>query len=180
MKYSKIIALSAVSAVFAVVLLALGSFIEVIDIACVMFAGIAIMLPLSRQYFWGAFLSFVASALLGFIVGGARLTVIVPYAMFFGLYPIANALQVKYKVNRLLALVVKDVWFLAAMYIYYRLLVVVTGYDLFSDFSFIPENLKKFLVPALFIFGAGIFVLYDAVMLRMQRVVNYFADKLKF
>lgn len=179
MKYSKVIALSAVSAAFAVVLLALGSFIEVIDITCIMFAGIAVMLPLAKEYYLGAFLSFLSSALLGFIIGGAKVTVIVPYAVFFGVYPIVNALQVKYKVNKILALIVKDIWFLLSMFLYYKLLVWFTGYDLFADFSFIPESLKKFLVPGLFVFGALIFVLYDIVMLRMQVAVRYLVEKLK-
>ena len=65
------------------------------------------------------------------------------------------------------------------MFLYYKLLVWFTGYDLFADFSFIPESLKKFLVPGLFVFGALIFVLYDIVMLRMQVAVRYLVEKLK-
>ncbi len=179
MKNSKIIALSAVSAAFAVVLLALGSFIEIIDIACVMFAGVAIMIPLSKDSIWGALLAYLTSAVLGFILGGARFTVIVPYVAFFGIYPIANALQIKYKINRFLALVIKDVWFLGAMFLYYKMLVIFSGYDLFADFSMIPENFRNFIVPALIVFGAIFFVLYDSVMLKMQLAVNYIVNKLK-
>ncbi|MBP5308778.1 MAG: hypothetical protein J6Z34_06555, partial [Clostridia bacterium] len=118
--------------------------------------------------------------LLGFIIGGAKVTVIVPYAVFFGIYPIANAFQIKFRINRILALIIKDVWFLGAMFLYYKLLVWFTGYDLFADFSFIPENIKKFLVPGLFVFGAAIFVAYDFVMIRLQAAVKYFVEKLKF
>ncbi len=180
MKYSKVIALSAVSAAFSVVLLALGSFIEIIDIACVMFAGIAIMLPLSKKYYLGAFLSYLAATLLGLLISGGRFTVIVPFAIFFGLYPIANALQFKYRINYILSLIVKDVWFLGSMVVYYLVLVEFTGYDIFKDFSVVPENLKNYLIPGLLVFGAVFFVFYDFVMIRMQMVVNYLSKKLKF
>lgn len=180
MKRSKLIALSAVSTAFAVVLLALGSFIEIIDIACVMFAGIAIMLPLSKESILGAFLTFLASTLLALILTGARFTVIVPYAMFFGLYPIANAVQFKYRINKIVALIVKDVWFLLSMFVYYKLITTLSGYDIFEDFSFIPEKFMDYLVPGLFVFGALFFVLYDNVMIRMQKVVNYLVYRMKF
>lgn len=180
MKQSKLIALSAISAAFAVVLLALGAFIEVIDISCVMLAGLAIMLPLAKKSYIGAFLSYAASALLALILTSARFTVIVPYAMFFGLHPIANALQEKYKINRIVAVIVKDVWFLLSMFVYYKLLVALSGYDLFADFAMIPDSFKPFLAPALFVFGGIFFVFYDMVMVRMQRLVDYVVYKLKF
>lgn len=180
MKYSKLIALSAVSAAIAVVLLALGAFIEVLDISCIMIAGMATMLPLAKKSYLGAFLTYLASALLALILTGARFTVIVPYVVFFGVYPIVNALQVKYKFNRIVVLVFKDVWFLGAMFVYYKLLVALSGYDLLADFSMIPENFRAYLIPALFVFGAIFFVFYDYVMIKFQRVVDYVVGKLKF
>ena len=180
MKNSRIIALSAVSAAFAVALLALGAFIEVIDISCVMFAGMAMMLPLSKKSYLGAFLAYLAAALLSLILTGGRFAVIVPFAMFFGLHPIVNALQVKFKINKILSVIVKDVWFLLSMFVYFLVLTAVTGYNIFEDFSFIPENLHKFLIPGLFVLGAGFFVLYDLVMMRFQRVVDDVVERIKF
>lgn len=180
MKGSKIIALSAVSAALAVGLLALGAFIEVIDISCVMFAGMAMMLPLSKKSYLGAFLAYLASAILSLILTGGRFTVIVPFAMFFGLYPIVNALQVKFNINKVIGVVVKDVWFLLSMFVYFKVLTAVSGYDIFQDFSFVPENLHKYLVPALFVLGAGFFIFYDFVMMKFQRVVDYVVERIKF
>ena len=177
---SRIVALSAVSAALAVVMLALGSYIEVVDIACVMIAGIAMMIPLSKESFAGALTAFAASAVLGAVIGGARLSVILPYAVFFGLYPIANAFQEKKKINRYIALIIKDIWFLASMFLYYRMLVLFSGYDLFSDFSFLPETLRAYLVPGLFVFGALFFIPFDMVMMRMQKVINYVIERIKF
>ena len=179
MKYSKIIALSAISAAITVVLLALGSFIEAIDIACVMIAGLAMMLPLSKKMYLGAFLSYVASALLILIISPGKWNVIVPYAVFFGLYPIGNAVQVRFKINRIIALIVKDAWFLLAMFLYYKMLVFVTGYDLLTDFAFIPDEYSKYIAPGLFAIGAVFFIFYDYVMMRMQRVVDYLVEKIK-
>ncbi len=170
------IALSAVAAAFAVILLTLGSFIEVLDISCVMLAGIAIMIPLSKKDILGGFLSYLAAGILAMVVTGFRFAVIVPYAVFFGLYPIANSLIDKYlpkkKLLNVLAVIIKDAWFLLAMFIYYKVLVAFTGYDLFADFSFVPEEYRQYIVPALFLFGAVFFVLYDYVMKKMQRVIE--------
>lgn len=179
MKNSKAIALCAISAAFSVVFLALGAFIEVIDIACVMFAGIALMLPLSKKLHLGAFLSYIASFLLGLLFTGARFTVLIPFAVFFGLYPIVNSLQIKYKVNKILALIIKDVWFLLAMFVYYKVLVAFANYDIINDFAIVPDKFKGFIAPALFILGAVFFVFYDSVMFKVQISVNYLVEKLK-
>lgn len=179
MKTSRVIALSAIAAAFSVIFLVLGAFIEILDISCVMLAGIAIMLPLSKKYYLGAFLSYLAAALIGVLFTAARWTVLVPFAMFFGLHPIINALQVKFRFNKFLALAIKDVWFLLSMLVYYFLLVAVTGYDLFADFSFVPPSLKQFIIPALFIIGAIFFVFYDMVMMKLQLLVDYLAAKIK-
>ncbi len=179
MKYSKVIALSSISAAFAVILLTLGAFIEVIDIACVMIAGIAMMLPLSKKYYWGAILSFIASALLALITSGGRFTVIVPYAMFFGLYPIINALQVKFKFNKIIALILKDVWFLGSMIVYFWVITAFSGYDIFADFAFLPEGVRQYIIPILLVLGAVFFIFYDKVMMKLQFVVDYYVKKIK-
>lgn len=177
MKSSYRIALSAVSASFAVILLTLGAFVEAIDISCVMFAGIAMMIPLTKKDLFGAFMSYLAAGILALILTGMRFTVIVPYAFFFGLYPIINAVQDKYlhkkRIFSFFALIVKDLWFLFSMYVYYKVLVVFSGYDLFQDFSMIPAEYQNYIVPCLCVFGAVFFVLYDFVMKRLQRVADY-------
>ena len=174
------VALSAIATAFAVILLTLGSYVEFIDIVCVMYAGVAIMLPLAKQSYWGAALTLIASAVLGLILGGMRLTVIVPFVAFFGLYPIANALQVRFKINKYLALAVKDVWFLGAMVLYYKLMAWLYGYDFLEDFPMITESMKVYVIPAFIVIGALFFVVYDIIMMRMQLVVNKLVEKLKF
>ncbi|MBO7378033.1 MAG: hypothetical protein J6U35_04070 [Clostridia bacterium] len=180
MKLSKMIALSAIATAFAVILLTLGSYVELIDIVCVMYAGVAIMLPLAKQSYPGAALTFIASAALGLLLGGMRFTVIVPFAVFFGLYPIANALQIRFRINKYLALAIKDVWFLGTMVLYYKLMAWLYGYDLFEDFPFMTEALKRYVIPAMFVVGALFFILYDFIMMKMQLVVNKLVEKLKF
>ncbi len=175
------IALSAVSAAFAIILLTLGAYIEILDISCVMLAGIAIMLPLSKKDVLGGFLAYLAAGLLALPVTGFRFAVIVPYAVFFGLYPIVNAIIEKYlpnkKILNILFIVLKDIWFLLSMYVYYRVLVAFTGYDFAADFAFVPEQFRQYIVPALIVFGAVFFVLYDYVMKKMQRVIEILVSR---
>ena len=75
---------------------------------------------------------------------------------------------------------VKNIWFLLSMVVYYKLITVLSGYDLFEDFSMIPDNYHKYLIPALFVFGAVFFMFYDHVMMRFQRVIDYLVEKIKF
>ena len=50
MKYSKVIALSAVSCALAIILLVTGAYIEVLDLSCLFMASMALMLPLAKGY----------------------------------------------------------------------------------------------------------------------------------
>ncbi len=179
MKYSKVIALSAVSAALAVIFIAVGAFVEIIDIVMVMAAGVAIMLPLAKKYYLGGFLAYLASAAIGAFTAIANPVAVIIYAAFFGLYPVVNALQIKYRLNKIVCALVKDVWFLLVMFLYYEMLVWWTGYDIFKDFAFIPQSLHAYLIPGLFIIGAVFFLFYDSVMLRVQFAVNRLVEKLK-
>lgn len=170
MKNSKAIALSALSAASSVILLILGAFFELFDLSCLFLASLALMLPLSKGSRIGAFLAYVASALLGFILTGMRLQIMIPYAIFFGLHPIVNDFIEKKGVNKVLSVVVKTVWFIGAAFVVYY----------FTSF-FIVENefVKQYIVPIIIIVGGAFFVLYDAVMRRMQKYVNALVARLK-
>lgn len=170
MRYSKVIALSSVSAALAVVLLLLGTFIPVLDISCVMLAGFVFMLPLSKKMYLGAFLSYLASVLLGFLITGSRLQVIIPFAVFFGLHPIINALCDKWKLNKILAYFIKAAWFVGSCFVIY-----------YFTKMFVVENatVEKYIN---YIIGFGcpiLFIIYDMFVKRMQIAVNYLVARLK-
>lgn len=86
------------------------------------------------------------------------------------MHPIVNDFIEKKGVNKVLSVVVKTVWFIGAAFVVYY----------FTSF-FIVENefVKQYIVPIIIIVGGAFFVLYDAVMRRMQKYVNALVARLK-
>lgn len=129
-----------------------------------------LMLPLYQGSFLGAFLAYLAAGLMALLFSGGNIFSILPYFFFFGLHPIVNALQIRFKVNRFLAFAVKAIWFDASVYIMYRVLNVFT-----VEIAFIAENI----IWIIAIGGTVLFVAYDYLMMRMQYVVNYYIKRFK-
>lgn len=168
MKNSRVIALAAVSAAFVVLLLIAGAYIEVLDLSCLFFASLALMLPLTKNSRAGAFLAYLAGVFLGFIFTGMRLQIMLPYALFFGLHPIINDIIEKKNFNKILALVIKTVWFVGVAFIVYY----------FTSF-FVIENevIKQYIIPIIIVGGALFFIVYDYIMQRMQKSMNVIIDR---
>lgn len=172
MKNAKVIALSSVATALCVILLSIGAYVEMFDLSCLFLASVVIMIPLSKKYYLGAFLTCVASSLLALLLTGARFQVVIPFAMFFGLHPIANQLQQKYNVNKILALIVKTAWFIGTLYVMY-----------FITTMFVVENeiIAKYIHFVLIIGGGVGFFIYDYVMFCFQKTLDIIITKrLKF
>ena len=170
MKYSKVVALSSVTTAFCTLLLVFGAYIEVLDLSCLFLASLVIMIPLSKGYKLGAFLSYLASVLLGFILTGARFQILIPFAMFFGLHPIANYLQKQFNINKILALIIKAVWFIATLFVTY-----------YFTKMFLVQNamLEKYINYIIIIAGALFFIVYDILMDGFQRSITRIISRLK-
>ena len=116
------IALSAISCAVAVIFLLLGFWSDVLLATGYLLGVIALMVPLSKQFFRGAALAYIATCILAVILGAAaKFWDLVPFIMFFGLHPLINALQIRFKVNRWIALAVKAVWFDFTLWVAYIL-----------------------------------------------------------
>lgn len=90
------IALSGISCAIAVAVLPLGIMTGVGSLTAAGYsvAVLAIMLPLSKQFFKGAFLAYAATCILTIVLGAAaKFWDLVPFIIFFGLHPIANMLS---------------------------------------------------------------------------------------
>lgn len=170
MKYSKVVALSSVTTAFCTLLLVFGAYIEVLDLSCLFVASLVLMIPLSKGYKLGAFLSYLASVLLGFILTGARFQILIPFAMFFGLHPIANYIQKERNINKILALIVKTVWFVATLFVTY-----------YFTKMFLVENamLEKYINYIIVIAGSLFFIVYDILMDGFQRSITRIISRLK-
>ena len=170
MKYSKVIALSAVSCALAIILLVTGAYIEVLDLSCLFMASMALMLPLAKGYKLGGFLAYLATAILSFFLTGMRIQVVLPFAIFFGLHPLANYFQKQFKISVILATVIKTVWFILTLYAMYFL----------TEMFVAPNELvQKYIHYILIIGGAALFFVYDWMMVRFQGSINYLVRRLK-
>ncbi len=166
------IALSGISCSLAVIFLSLGILSGWL-LATGYFIGVlALMLPLSRKFYLGDFLAYLATCILTVIMGAAaKFWDIVPFVMFFGLHPLVNALQEKFKIKWYIAMPVKAVWFDCTLIVCYYLI-----YGGVLGGSLLPENIydiiNKYIYLFIFTVGTFIFVVYDFLVVRCQRAVD--------
>lgn len=179
------IALSGISCAISVIFLSLGILSGWL-LATGYFIGIvALMLPLSKKFYLGDFLAYLGTCILTVIMGAAaKFWDIVPFVMFFGLHPLVNSVQLKYRKNGkfgwrdALWLVLKTLWFDATLIVGYFLV-----YDGVLGGSLFPQNVYNVVNEYiyLFIFTAGtvVFIIYDFLIFRCQRAVDFLIGKVK-
>lgn len=175
------IALSGISCAIAVAVLPLGIMTGIgsLTAAGYFIAVLALMLPLSKQLLKGAFLSYAATCILTIVLGAvAHFWNLVPFIMFFGLHPIANVLQLKFKINKWIAFIVKALWFDATLIVgYYLVFGGLLGGSLLP--AEIYEIINKYIFLLIFTVGTAIFFVYDYLIFKMQIMVNALVYKIK-
>lgn len=164
------IALSAVACALAVVFLTLGMYFSFLTVTAYVFACLAVMLPLAKDFRLSAFLCYVAACLLALLFGGVgNFWRLFAFVIFFGLHPIVNSLQVRFKINKWIALPVKIVWFDVSMWLVWEFAgLFVVQY----------EWIEKYIVLLIATLGSALFIVYDFVMFRCQRLVNYYVGRI--
>ena len=166
------IALSGVSCAIAVIFLSLGILSGWLTATGYFVGVLALMLPLSKNFYIGDLVAYIAACILTLIMGVAgRFWDLVPFVMFFGLHPLANALQHRFKINKWIALAVKAVWFDCTLIVAYFLI-----YDGLIGGEMLPQNVydivNKYIYLFIFTLGTVIFVAYDFLVFRTQIMVN--------
>ena len=169
-KKSFSIALAALSCALATVFMAIGMNVSFILISGYIFAEIALMLPLAKNFRAGGFLAYVATALLCLPFGGiAMFYKLFPFIVFFGLHPLVNSFQEKWRINKWVAWAVKAAWFVGML---------CASWALFSNlFQVAYEWLEVWAYPILIVGGAALFILYDWLMRKAQLLVNFYVSK---
>lgn len=172
-KYSKSfeIALSAISCAVASAFLSLGILSGYL-LAFGYLAGIfALMVPLSKQFYLGGFLAYAGTCILTIILGAvAKFWDLVPFILFFGLHPLANSMQIRFKINRWLAYAVKAVWFIGMLFAGYFMIVygfIGAGISALPVFEVIQRYIYL-IIPV----GAIFFLPYDYLIFKCQIMVN--------
>lgn len=172
------IALSAISCAVAAGALTLGLLSGWLVGTGYVIAIIALMVPLSKQFFLGGFLAYIATVILAVVLGAVvKFWDLVPFAMFFGLHPLLNALQIRFKVNRWLALAIKAVWFDCTLIAGYFLIYVISGASLPEQAEAIIAGWRLYVI--VFTAGTAIFFVYDYLVFRCQIAVNRLVYRIK-
>lgn len=179
------IALSGISCAISVIFLSLGILSGWL-LATGYFIGIlALMLPLSKKFYLGGFLAYLGTCILTVIMGAAaKFWDIVPFVMFFGLHPLINSVQLKFRKSGkfgwrdALWFVLKALWFdatlIAGLFLVYD---GVLGGSLFPQDVYDVINKYKYLLA--FTAGTLVFAVYDFLVFRCQRAVDFLIGKIK-
>ena len=173
------IVLSALACAVAAGALTLGCYVNFLYAAGIILAVFALMVPLSKDFYWGASLAFLGSALLTFLFYGFSIFKLVPYLLFFGLHPIVNRLQLKYVKRKWIhapVLALKAVWFILSMWLSFELLAVhFFAFDQTTWYEWVMQYFHY----VLWFGGAAIFVAYDILMFLCQHSVDALIKRIR-
>lgn len=165
------LALSGISCAAASGALALGLLSGYLVATGYLVGIVALMVPLSKQFFKGGFLAYAGTCILAVVLGAAgKFWDLVPFAMFFGLHPLLNALQIRFKINKWLALAIKAVWFDCTLIAGYFLIYVVGGISLPAEIEAIINGWRLYVI--IFTLGSAVFFIYDYLIFKVQIMVN--------
>ncbi|MCD8307535.1 MAG: hypothetical protein LUD51_04855 [Clostridia bacterium] len=173
------IALSAISCAVAAGFLALGVLSGVLLATGYFIGVIALMLPLAKRFYRGDFLAYCGTVILALILGAvAKFWDIVPFIMFFGLHPLINSLQLRFRWNRIVAFILKAIWFDCTLIAGYFLI-----YNGFLGGDFLPQAwadwINKYIYVLIFTAGTVLFFIYDWLIFKVQMLVDMVIGKIK-
>ena len=167
------VALSAVSCALATVFMAIGINVPMAFASGYLLGSLALMLPLAMDMRLGGFLAYVGACLLCLPFGGiAQFYKLFPFVVFFGLHPLVNSFQRKYNINRWIAFVVKDVWFVGCMMLSWLMFDAVVEISL--PFAWMYDWIYLIIAAG----GTVLFFVYDWLILRAQRIVDTYVARI--
>ncbi len=171
MKNSKTIAVAGVTSALSLIVLALGTYIEVVDLSCLFIASLFIMLPLAKNSFKSAVLCYLAVSILSliFTASTGRFSITVMYVAFFGLYPLALHVERVKKVNKFISYPIKAIWFIGTCFLMYFV---------FKMFVLTNQALEKYIVALIIFGGLIIFFMFDYMMKRFQKLTDQIVERL--
>ena len=155
--------MAGISTAIATLFLAVGNITSVLLFIGYMVASIALALPLAKGSYIGYALAYAATVLLTVLIIGTAgyLIDLLPFILFFGLHPLLNDLQEKWKVRKWLAVLIKCVWFDGAMVLFWWLIVQTTGIGWLDAYA----------LPIVLVGSTLYFFLYDYAFYRLSKQV---------
>lgn len=167
------IALSAISCAVATAFLSLGLLNTYLLTFGYLAACVALCLPLTKKFWAGDLLAYAATVLLTLIIGNgaAFFWRLLPFLMFFGLYPVATYAQFRFKINAWVARILKAIWLSGTLVVVWIFVFdmaggvgVLSGYNLLS-----------------IVIGAGVVLsgFFDFAMIKIQTFMTRFIARIK-
>lgn len=165
------IALSAMACAISVIFLTLGVISPYMQATGYILACFALMLPLTKGFILGDVVAYLATIILTFFLGGVSAPWrMLPFILIFGVHPLINHLQVRFKWNVLLMLAIKTVWFDASLFLIWWLV-----FDCNTAFTWVDQ----FIVPVVLVGGSVFFAVYDKMIFRCQHQMNCLISRIK-
>lgn len=157
------IALAGIATAIATVFLTVGNFTSILLFIGYMVGSLSVSLPLAKGSYGGYALTYVSTVLLTLLlIGSAGYMVdLLPFILFFGIHPLLNELQLRFKIHNLLAFVIKAIWFDAAMWLFWWMIVKTTG----------VTWLDAYALPIILVGGILFFYVYDIVFFRAREKI---------
>lgn len=172
------IALSAISCAVAALSLTLGGYVSFLLAGGYVLAVFALMVPLAKGYWGGAVAAHFGACILAFLFCGFAIFQLLPFAVFFGLHPIANFFQKKYLKRwwaHALAFLGKALWFDGALLLMWFTL---QGFLGFSDATWY-DFAMRYLYYLVFFGGTAVFAAYDFLIFLCQRSADAIVRRIR-
>ena len=112
------VALAGISAAFVTLFLALAHYSPVGKLSFYFLSGLVLLLPLTTGSLWTCAMAYIAGGALGIIFSPLG---VLPYAVIFGLQTLLFGVQRRFQIKPYLALPVKGVLFVGALYLTFLL-----------------------------------------------------------
>ena len=164
------VALAGVSTALATLFLVVGTIAPVLLFTAYLVACVVLMLPLSKGFYGGYLFAYIATSVLTLLfLGAGFLFELLPFLLFFGLHPLVNELQLKYRWNKWGAFFVKALWFDGALYCAWRF-----AFDMTTAIALPHEAV----IALLLVLGTALFYLYDYTTFLCRARVNALVARL--
>lgn len=161
------LALAGISAALALLFVWLGVAVRYVTVAMFAAAGCAVMVPISKKYYFSGIAAYLVSAGLSFLVGDVA--TVAGYAVYFGPMAVISAVMWEKKVKPFVSYPVKIILIngaLAALYFGLQAIEVLA-----------PDLAELFPYWAIALVGTAALLLIDLLMSYVYRTIKHFTAK---
>lgn len=166
MKKTKKLTLSAMMVAFGAAFMAIGAFVQVLDLSCVALSSLLMVfvyMEIGAPYTW---LVWLATTAVSFVISSGS-TMWMVYLLVFGLYPIIKGYIER--LPRLLWLVVKLLYVNAMLVLVYFGCQYILGFPMFGDTESVLPISPTVIYIIMWVLLNVAFVAYDAFIVVMTR-----------